>query len=59
MCDVYGEGCFSQKIFPNKLNIALTLRTWIENTICEVKPKWHSNKKFWAKQLVKSVKLTV
>ena len=36
MCDLYGEACFSQKIFTNWQHMALSLWAWVQKTVCGV-----------------------
>ena len=38
--DVYGEVCFSQKIFTYRLNISLPQWAWVKKTVCEVETHW-------------------
>ena len=52
---MYGEICFSQKMFTNKLNMSFLLRTTVEMTVHGVETLTHSlvNRKFQAQWLVK------
>ena len=37
MCDWYGEACFNQKMFTDRLNFGLSQPAWVEKTIHGVK----------------------
>ena len=37
LSDVYGEACFSQQMFTNKLDMSLLLRDWVEKQSMEWK----------------------
>ena len=44
MCDVYGEACFSLKIFTNGLNMDFSSRALIQKTVHKVETQWVSGK---------------
>ena len=46
MWNVYGEVCFSKKIFTNRLNMSFPLRAWIESPVHEVETHTPVKKSF-------------
>ena len=44
MCNVYGEECFSQKMFVNGVNMGFPLEAQIKKTIYGVETYWLSSK---------------
>ena len=44
VCDMFREACFSQKMFPNELNMGLPLYDWVKKTLHRMETHWLSDK---------------
>ena len=59
-CDLYGEACFNQTNFTNKLKVGLPIQAQVKKTVhIEKKADTPVKKMFRLQQSLKNVKLTV